>query len=207
MNLFLGYVFYIYKMNLTGILLAGGNSKRMGQDKALLNFNDSVLLDQSIDLLSQTCQEVIISSGDPRHNRTGVKRIDDIYPDCGPISGIYSCIRNSSNEWNLVLSVDSPFITKDFLEKMIQECDDRFDAIVPMHHKGKEPLIALYNSRITETMKSLILSSDYKMHFLLKRLKTKYFECSEWVNKHPRLFTNLNYPSDMADNMQGFGLS
>lgn len=187
-------------MQITAIILTGGKSSRMGTDKGLLELDGKTLLSRAVDLCSQFCDEILISSDSEGH-RIGLHRlVADEVKDCGPMGGIYSCLKESSNQWNFVLSVDAPFVTKDFVEFMVSQTRN-FDAVIPSHSQKKEPLIALYNKNILDKLKEQLDSGNYKMHFFLKRVHTNWMNSEEWVKMKPDLFRNLNYRDDINNIM------
>lgn len=172
----------------------------MGTDKALLELEGKTLLSRAVDLCSTFCDEILISS-DAEQHRVGAHRlVADEVKDCGPMGGIYSCLKESANEWNFVLSVDAPFVTKDFVEFLVSQTRD-FDAVIPVNSGKKEPLIALYNKKILKDVKTQLDSGNYKMHFFLNRVHTNWLDSEEWLKHTPRLFHNLNYLEDMDNIM------
>ncbi len=71
--------------------------------------------------------------------------------------------------------------------------------VVPVHEKGKEPLIALYNKNSLPILKKNLEAGNYKMHFLLENLKTNFVDSDHWIEKNPKLFHNINSPEDLPD--------
>jgi len=182
-------------MKITAIILTGGKSSRMGSDKALLVFNGQTLLNRAVDFCAVFCNEILISSNNPKHNVAGIQRIDDEIENCGPIGGLDSSLKKSSNDWNFVWSVDAPFVQLEFVDFLISKTGN-FDAVVPVHKVNKEPLIALYHKKILPQVASRIEEGNYKMHFLLQELNTNFVESGKWLKRYPELFRNLNNPDD-----------
>nr|WP_319998780.1 molybdenum cofactor guanylyltransferase [uncultured Draconibacterium sp.] len=183
-------------MQITSIILAGGKSKRMGTDKALLELDGRTLLERAINLCRPFSADLLISSNSDFHAGFNYPVIKDEVKNCGPISGIYSCLKQSNTDWNLVLSVDAPFVDTLFLQFLLKESGD-FDAVVPFTEKGAEPLIALYNRSCIEKMEQLLDNGDYKMHNLLKSVNTNRVDAQEYLVANKRLFINLNRPEDL----------
>lgn len=183
-------------MHITGIILAGGKSKRMGVDKALLQLNEQTLLERAFNLLQPLCQTLLISSNNKNHSVLESEIIPDEIENCGPLGGIYSCLKESESEWNFVISVDSVFVEPEFVQFLIAEIGE-FDAVIPTHSKGKEPLISLYHKNSLIEIEKMIHSRDFKMHNLLKTINTKFVDADKWVDKYPKLFHNLNRPEDL----------
>jgi len=122
--------------------------------------------------------------------------IPDEVKNCGPLGGIYSCLKKSETDWNFVMSVDSAFVEPAFIEYLLTNTGD-FDAVVPFHDKGKEPTIALYRKSSLGEMEKMIHSKNYKMHQVLNSIHTKLLNVQDWVEKYPYIFRNLNFPEDL----------
>jgi molybdopterin-guanine dinucleotide biosynthesis protein A len=182
-------------MQITGIILAGGQSSRMGTDKAMLQINGKALLEKAIEICRPVCHEILISSNNSDHENFGYIIIPDEIKNCGPIGGIFSCLKKSETNWNFVISVDSAFVTEDFVQFLISETGV-FDAVVPIHENGKEPLVAVYHKSCVPAILEQLKLKDYKMHHLLNVLNTKFTNADSWVKKYPAIFKNLNRPED-----------
>lgn len=183
-------------MQITAIILAGGKSKRMGADKALLEIDGLTLLERSISLCQKVCDDIIISSDNEEHAKYGFPIIADEVDNCGPIGGISTCLKHSKTAWNFVISVDAAFVEKEFLTFLISNIGE-CDLLVPIHKRGKEPLIALYNKSCLPAMEEKLQSGDFKMHNLLSSINTKFIDSNQWLEKYPKLFHNLNRPEDL----------
>src|SRR5215470_3369376 len=94
-------------MNLTGFVLAGGKSTRMGRDKALLDWHGQTLLNHMVELLRTAADPVLVVGRNP---------LPDRLPGLGPLSGIATALEFSSTDANLIIAVDLPHLTKDFLK-------------------------------------------------------------------------------------------
>ncbi len=176
--------------------MAGGRSTRMGTDKALLKIGDETLLERAVNLCRPVCSQILISSDSPAHEIDGLKRVADEFAGSGPMSGIYSCLKQAENEWCFVISVDSAFVTTEFISFLFTQTENA-DAVVPVHENGKEPLIALYRKTTVHQFLSQLETGNYKMHLLLERFNTKFVDVSDWKSKLPRLFHNMNSPEDL----------
>ena len=89
------------KNNITGIILAGGKSSRMGSDKGFLKLNDKRFVLYSIEALKPLVSEILIVSDNENYDTFGYKRIEDIIKNSGPVAGIYSGLKASKTEYNL----------------------------------------------------------------------------------------------------------
>jgi len=180
---------------ISGFVLAGGKSRRMGTDKALLMFQDKPLLLHMIKLIEPLCDMVAISGQNSEYESSGVKMVPDLYSDCGPIAGLYSALKYSISDWNLLLSVDVPFVNDELLLSLISNIGES-DCIIPKHDSGVEPLIGLYNRRAVPIIEEMIKSGDYRLTNLLSKINTRYLDCDDLIKKYPRLFMNINRKED-----------
>lgn len=183
------------KSAVSGFILAGGRSRRMGTDKAFLLVQEEPLLKHMISLVEPFCNEIAISGQNSDYKSFNVNLIPDVFSGCGPISGLYSSLKHSSFDWNLIISVDVPFVNDELICYLISNISE-VDCIIPEHTSRVEPLVGLYNRRILPVVEEMIKSGDYKLMNLLSKLNTRYLDCNNLISKYPRLFFNVNRPHD-----------
>lgn len=183
-------------MQITAIILAGGKSSRMGTDKALIKIEDKNLLETTIEICKSVCKSIIISSNNPEHGKYGYPVVNDEIKNCGPIGGIYSCLKKSETKWNFVIGVDTPFVPSDFILYLTTQTGN-YDAIVPVHFSDKEPLIALYNKNCLPSIEKQISMQQFKIHHLIDLINTNYLNVGRWVESNTHFFSNLNRPEDL----------
>ncbi len=160
---------------ITGIILAGGKSTRMGIDKSNLLFRGKRLIEYPYELMREKCQKIIISTNTSSLKLPGVSYVPDNYKDIGPLAGLEAGLRLSDTRWNFVLPCDMPFVNSELFSVMQDELDG-YDYIVPQTADGKvTPLAGFFNRNILNVIVQQIKSGDYKAGNLLKRLKVKYF--------------------------------
>lgn len=180
---------------ISGFILAGGKSSRMGTDKALLLVQDEPMLQRMVRLLVPFCKTIAISGNKPEYNDFNIEQVADLYSGCGPISGIISTLKHSSTEWNLLVSVDVPFINEAFLLNLIAHIGN-YDCIIAEHEGRVEPLMGLYNRQMIPVVEQMISQRDYKLMRLLDQFNVRYVNCDNLIKQFPRLFVNINLPED-----------
>ena len=185
----------IIRTSISGFVLAGGKSRRMGTDKALLMFQGKTLLQHMICLIEPLCDTVFISGQNSDYTSCDVEMIPDLYSGCGPVAGIFSALKYSTSDWNLLVSVDVPFVSDELFYLLISNIDES-DCIIPKHISGVEPLIGLYHQRTLPVIEEMIKSGDYRLTNLLSKLNTRYVDCNQLIEKYPRLFININRMED-----------
>ena len=120
----------------------------MGSDKALLSYHHQTLLARTQQVAQAVARKTYIVGPRERYAAYG-DVIEDIYPDCGPLGGIHAALNATSTELNLVLSVDMPLMTSEFLSWLLQQSNDS-DAliVVPDALGGLQPLCAVYRRQV-----------------------------------------------------------
>lgn len=181
-------------MKIAGVVLAGGLSSRMGENKALLSLKGQTLLQRSCDLLNQIGLEDVNVSGD----YTGFSCISDEFQSLGPIGGIYSCAKQLFNQMDymLVLPVDMPYIAEKELRPLValstQNISGAYhqNATFPMLIKIDQPLLNyLYQS--------LVSSKEKKGRSLYKLVRQLNF--AELTEDNLASFDNTNTPDEWAE--------
>ncbi len=161
------------KKNITGIILAGGKSSRMGSDKALLLYKGKVFLSHVINAIKPLVDDIIIVSNDERHSQFNYRRISDTIIDAGPLAGIHAGLTDSNTENNLVLSCDVPLIQTSILEFILSHNENQTD-VIQIEEKGrKHPLIALYKKSTTAHINQALIQGERKLRRALIGLNIK----------------------------------
>src|SRR5690606_23061938 len=131
------------KKHITGIILSGGKSSRMGSEKGFMSYNGKPFIQHSIEALKPLVMEIIIVSNNVDYDVFGLKRIEDVMENAGPLAGLYSGLHQSKTDYNLVLSCDIPLINTSILQRLVDAIDDDSE-IIQIESQGKTmPLIAL----------------------------------------------------------------
>ena len=145
---------------ISGIVLAGGNSGRMGRDKRFLESDGMTFLEISVNRLSKVTDEVIVvTAGSEELKLKGVKFVADIESGRGPMMGIYTGLMAMSSGRAVVNPVDVPHLTEDLLSRMI-ELSEGFDIVMPERGGRLEPLIAVYSKSVIPVMRGLLKNGE-----------------------------------------------
>ncbi len=176
----------------TGIILAGGSSSRMGFDKGLADFCGKPIVQYSIDTLQQLCSRIIISSNSPSYQQLGFPVHNDILPGAGPMGGIYSSLLHSETDHNLVLSCDTPFVTPALMQRLL-DTSEGYQVVLPASKPGfAEPLIGYYHKNNTTAMLRFIECGNVK---LIDYIETTFYRFIPMYSD-PDQFININTPED-----------
>ncbi|WP_163709039.1 molybdenum cofactor guanylyltransferase [Mangrovibacterium lignilyticum] len=181
-----------------GIILAGGKSSRMGKDKGLIEFQGKQLIQYAIGLLHPLCTEIIISTNQAAYEEFGLKTVADVYRDCGPLGGLQAALSETEFEWNVVVSCDTPFLQAELFTSLLQ-MKTGFDAVIPKHAGGIEPMAGVYHKSLAESIEAKLKAKDFKTQKFLYESNTAFYDATGLIQKYPRLFYNLNRPEELDE--------
>ncbi len=189
--------------NISGFVLTGGKSSRMGVEKGLMLFDGKSLVQRALETLSVVADEVFISANNPYYNQFSKPVIPDIVQGIGPMGGIYSCLVQSATDYNIFLSCDTPFVLSDLLLYLMREIDGHI-CVVPVHDDEKvEPLCGIYSKKCADAFSEFIRKGNYKMMDVLKAVDYHPVRVDESLSFYnPHLFFNINTPTDCTRAMQ-----
>ncbi|MDD5712272.1 MAG: molybdenum cofactor guanylyltransferase [Smithellaceae bacterium] len=186
---------------MTGIILAGGKSSRLGKDKAFLEINGKSLIDRTVKVFRGIFSEIIIVANKPHSFlEPGVEIVTDIYPGKGALGGIYSGLFFARNERAFVAPCDMPFLNEAFIQFMVDQSDD-YDVVVPNGSAGLEPLHAVYSRRCLSAIRAALGKDHLKITGFYKGLRLLQIPAAEIApfDASGRLFRNINRLSDLDD--------
>jgi molybdenum cofactor guanylyltransferase len=184
---------------MTGLLLAGGGSRRMGRDKAGIEFEGETLASRVVRTLAEVCQEVLVASGDGTHLAgLGLQQVADPVPEPGPLGGIVAGLEAARHPLVAVVAVDMPFASPTLL-RMLAEMAAGQDALVPVTDRGPQPLHAVYVTGAATAFRAEIDAGRLSVRAALASVRTRYVTPGEWTAADPsgRFAENLNTPEDL----------
>ena len=154
---------------ITGVVLAGGKSRRMGIDKATLRVGSSYLIEFPLKVFSKLFDDILIITNSALlntlksiFNHDKIRILEDIHPNHGALGGIYTALCHSRTPYIFVSACDMPFLNKDFIKYMTQ-IGDKYDVIIPKSPHGFETLHAIYKKTIIKIVESSLLKDQNKI--------------------------------------------
>ncbi|MBW6478004.1 MAG: molybdenum cofactor guanylyltransferase [Bacteroidales bacterium] len=189
----------ISKSRVTGIILAGGKSRRFGSDKSLFEFNGKKLIEYSIATLQPLCGQILLSTNEPeKYAFTGLSAVPDLFPGCGPVAGIHACLEQSKTEHHLVIGCDLPWLNTRLFEFILQKSTD-YQVVMPMHKGFKETMASYYHQTCFPDLAKALTEKRYKIFDAIALLKTYYPEIDQEEFYSEKLFTNINFREDIEE--------
>ncbi len=183
-------------------ILAGGESSRMGRDKALLDFGGVPLIQHIASLVQPLTGTPVVVGPSDRYVNLKLRVIPDDAQGVGPLGGIATALRDSREPWNLILGCDMPLLTSEWLAHLIDRAlNSEADAILPQSAHGAEPLCAMYRKRCEASIMKAIARGVRKVTDCVAALSIERIEPEEWktFDSSGLLFRNLNSPQDIED--------
>ncbi|MBE3087211.1 MAG: molybdenum cofactor guanylyltransferase [Bacteroidetes bacterium] len=197
--------------NISGVILAGGANKRFdGMTKANIVIDGKTIISRIIDTIKDIFDEIIIVTNTPEEFKEYInyKIVSDQILKAGPLGGIHAAIKTSSKEALFVFAGDMPLLDKKVIIRQIEFYNShKCDILIPRINTYIEPLHAIYNISIIETLEDYLTGDhDYAVRKFCKSQNVLYmqFEGSEEIRN---AFTNINSPADImiAENILRIG--
>jgi len=186
---------------MNGIILAGGENRRMGADKAFLNIDGRPMIEHILALFAGLFNKTIVVTNAPeRYRKYGVEVTSDAFDIRGPLTGIYSGLLRSTDEYNFIAACDMPFLNPRLILYM-QTIVVGQDAVVPTFNGLLEPLHAIYRRGLLPIMEAQIRRQDRRIRGLFDHIQVRYVTEEEIIRFDPqkRSFRNLNTPEEYKE--------
>ena len=186
---------------MTGIILAGGESRRMGTDKAFLDIGGKLMIEQVLEVMSGLFPQCIIVTNTPDQYRSyGIELVGDVFDLRGSLNGIYSGLLRSKSEYNFVVACDMPFLNPRLIAYM-GEVAEGHDVVVPRYQGYLEPLHAVYRRRLLPAIEAQIRKRDPRIRNMFPHIDVRYLTEEEIDRFDPerRSFKNLNTPKEYKE--------
>jgi molybdenum cofactor guanylyltransferase len=201
------------KTELSGIIVAGGQSRRMGTNMALIELEGRPLIQHVLDVLKELSDDLVIVTNTPEQYASfGVRLVGDVIPGRGVLCGIYSGLLAVQNLYSFVVGCDMPFLNIELLRRMA-ELTPGCDAVVPWLDSGPEPssaetakaqgthpLHAIYSKDCLSAMRQSLVKGDVRAMAFFADIRVCYLKSDEIDRIDPsrRSLMNLNTPSDLV---------
>jgi molybdenum cofactor guanylyltransferase len=185
----------------SAFVLAGGQSTRMGADKAFVELDGRTLLSRALELVGAVVSNVWIVGSKQKFTGLG-QVVEDEFPDHGPLGGIHAGLRASPTDLNLMLAVDMPYLETGFLECLIRKAQSMKNAVtVPRVGRSWQPLCAVYRKQFADLAEAKLRQGQNKIDPLFAQVDVYVVEESELkdLGFSPDLFRNLNTPQELSE--------
>ena len=185
----------------TGVVLAGGRASRMGgRDKAFAAVGGEPIAVRTVRLFRTLFPQVVVATNRPeRFHALDVETVADVYPGCGPLSGIHAAMRVACFPYVFVAACDMPGLDADVIRFLLGRMGDA-DAVVPRWDGDIEPLHALYAVRLLPLVEEAIRGGRHALREFLPRIRVDYVAENELrrIGGSAQSMLNVNTPEELA---------
>ncbi|MBU4198726.1 MAG: molybdenum cofactor guanylyltransferase [Verrucomicrobia bacterium] len=194
---------WLLKEPATAIVLAGGESRRMGKNKALLPINGRPMIEYVCAQLRNQFDQILVSADEAeKYAFLEWDIVRDRVPGWGPLMGMASALERSANDLNFVVACDMPDIEMTFARRLLSEAGG-YDAVVPRTGERRlEPLFAVYRKTVLRVMRDLLTAGERRIRPVFDHCRVKYIEWPD--SKRPRNLNTLEeYKAYLHDRANG----
>jgi molybdopterin-guanine dinucleotide biosynthesis protein A len=180
--------------DVTGVILAGGSSRRMGTDKAILEMDGVSLFDRALRMMRGLFAEVLIAGDRKDLVQPGVPCYPDFFPGSA-LGGLYTGLMKASHDMIFACSCDMPFPSMNIARLVVSQ-DRAYDVVVPKTTDGLEPLFARYHKRCLPAMKDMLDRKEFCVYGFYPQVRTRYLGMTELPAGSQKSFLNVNTPEE-----------
>jgi molybdopterin-guanine dinucleotide biosynthesis protein A len=181
---------------MTGIILAGGKSRRMKKNKLLLQIDKKLVIETIVEKLKIVFDDVFIIGNSSLDRRfSGARLVKDMVSEKGPLGGIYTGLSVSQSKYNFICGCDMPFLNIDLIQYMVRKKTD-YNVLIPKYGDCFEPLHAVYSKSIIPVIKEEIEQGTSSIQSIFPKVKVEYITEKEMekFGNWREFFFNINTP-------------
>jgi molybdopterin-guanine dinucleotide biosynthesis protein A len=187
--------------DVTGVLLAGGKSRRMGEDKRFILVRQQTLFERSCGVLREVFEQVcVVIAQDSPSMQAEVPVVRDLIPDCGSLGGLYTGLRLAKTQHVFLAACDMPFLNPDIIRYMVR-MKDQADIVISRWESRLQPTHAVYGRNCLPVLEEMMNLQNRKIHSMIGHptLRVSVIAESEirQIDPDGRSMFNINTPSDL----------
>jgi molybdenum cofactor guanylyltransferase len=187
--------------DVTGVLLAGGKSRRMGEDKRFILVGQRTLFERSCAVLCDVFEHVcVVIAQDSQSLQADVPVVRDLLPDCGSLGGLYTGLRWAKTQHIFLTACDMPFLNPDVVRYMVQ-LKDQADIVIGRWATRLQPTHAVYGRGCLPVIEEMINLHNKKIHSMIDHSALRVRVIAEGeirqIDHDGRSMFNVNTPSDL----------
>ena len=182
----------------TGVILAGGQSSRMGSNKALLPIQGGRIIEAIYRQFSELFPEVLLVTNNPeQYNFLPCRKVADIYPGLGALAGLHAGLHNAAPPYIFAVACDMPWLNNTLIRRLAT-LRHAADVVIPQVENGLEPLHALYGKQCLQPMEEVLSSGRRRIVSFFPQVRVRYFCQEQIAGIDPTFdsFRNVNTPED-----------
>lgn len=173
----------------TAIVLSGGQSSRMGRDKAQLSIDRETFLERAVRIARDVADDVMVIARGSQQIPPHTRRIDDPIENLGPLAGICEGLSASHTDLNIVMACDMPLIKPAVLRRLVESIGPEDDVCVAVVDGHASVLCAVYRARLARLARQLLDQGERRVTALVDRVQTKRVDAAQFRDIDPNLDT------------------
>ena len=184
---------------ITGIILSGGRSLRMGKDKAFIKVEGIPIIERIADLFLKLFQEtIIVTNRRESYLHLKATAYEDLLPNSGALGGLYTGLFYSFFPYSFIAACDMPYLKTEVISYLIEKMEG-YDVVVPKTEDGLQPLHALYSKRCIDPIQRVLQEKKTRIVDLYPLVRVNIIEANEIVSVDPDMesFININTPDEL----------
>jgi molybdopterin-guanine dinucleotide biosynthesis protein A len=186
--------------DITGVILAGGQSSRFGSNKALALLHGKSLISHVTDIMSAIFTDHLLVTNTPeQYDFLNMPMIKDQYPGMGPLAGIHAALMQINTSRAFVVACDMPNVSPELIRYLCSIDAQEYDVVIPWLEKGQEPLFGIYHKKSLPIIDSFLQQKKCQVTMALKKLQVRRVNEDEILSVTDDLacFKNINRPADL----------
>jgi molybdopterin-guanine dinucleotide biosynthesis protein A len=184
---------------ITGVILAGGKSRRYGTNKAFVEIHGTKLIERVIHVMGSLFERLVLVTNTPHeYSYLALPMVEDMIKGLGPIGGIHTGLETISDETGFFVACDMPYLNENLLRHLVV-LKEGFDAVIPRIGWMVEPLHAIYTKQCLPAIRESLDSRTYQAMRFFQKIRVRYVDEEELRRFDPQLrsFLNINKPADL----------
>ncbi len=186
--------------SVSGFVLAGGSSSRMGQPKQNLVLGPETMLERQVRMLRSVCRDVSVVGPAVEPGPESVRFLPDVFPGCGPLGGIHAALAACRTEVNLIVACDLPFLDPRFFRDLLRYAmDSEADVTIPEDKAHRTvPVCAVYRRRIQAIIRARLAQGLNKADGYFRSVRVRQIPWSYILSAgfSSHIFDNINRPDE-----------
>ena len=205
-----GKAYHTEKDQISGVILAGGKSKRMGVDKATITVGGELLIEYPLRILKEVFKEIMVITSNllidtlqkELSEHENLKFLTDIYSNHGALGGIYTAMCHATTPYIFVTACDMPFISAQFIQYMASKTTEGvYDVVIPESPGGIETLHAIYRCGLKDIIKKELFKNNNKIKTFFPKVNVFYvsLDVVRMFGDGEKMFRNINTPEELKE--------
>lgn len=191
-------------LHITGLILAGGKSSRMGKNKALLPIGDKTAVERIVQALSEWTDSQVISADEAEtYLFTGLPVAVDLHPGEGPLAGLEAGMEKEQADWYLAAACDMPLIRPEVVKYLTGKIKtSEYQAVLPVINGRRQPLLAAYRADCLPVLKNCLSDGERSLKAFFDKINFDIITESDMIEAGIKKetveasFFNMNHPEE-----------